>query len=150
MRKILLSSLFLFVALASFAQIKKPYNWTFAAKKLSDTKYEVKFTAKVDNGWHIYSQNTPDGGPVATTFNFTANPLLTATGKVKETGKLESHFEKLFGVDVKQYSDKVEFTQIVVLKAKVKTNFSGSVEFMLCNDKECLPPAKQNFNVELN
>lgn len=149
MRKILLSILLITLAFASIAQIKKPYTWTFTAKQLADNKYEVKFTVTIDKGWHIYSQHTPDGGPVATKFSFTANPLLTMVGKIKEVGKLESRFEKLFGVEVKQYSNKVEFTQIVQLKAKVKTNLAGTIEFMFCNDTECLPPSRQNFSVSL-
>jgi thiol:disulfide interchange protein DsbD len=68
---------------------------------------------------------------------------------VKETGKLETHFEKLFDVEVKQYSDKVDFVQTVTVKGNVKTNVAGKVEYMLCNDKECLPPKEVNFSIAL-
>ena len=53
------------------AQVKNPVKWTHSAKKLSNGKYELHMTATVEKGWHIYSQNTPDGGPVPTTFTFT-------------------------------------------------------------------------------
>jgi DsbC/DsbD-like thiol-disulfide interchange protein len=131
------------------AQVKNPVKWAYSAKKLSGGKYELHMTATVEKGWHIYSQNTPEGGPIPTAFTFTKNPLVTVEGKVKEVGKLETHFEKLFDVDVKQYSDKVDFVQTVTVKGNVKTNMAGKVEYMLCNDKECLPPKKVDFSIPL-
>ena len=94
-------------------------------------------------------QTTPDGGPSATVISFTQNPLIVLDGPVKEVGKLEQKYEELFGVDVKQFSSKVVFVQIVKLKAKAKTAVNGTVEFMSCNNKECLPPSSQKFSVSL-
>jgi len=71
-------------------------------------------------------------------------------GNVKENGKLIKKYETVFGVDVKYFSEKVDFVQVVKLKTKTKTNFSGSVEFMVCNDQQCLPPATQKFSIALN
>jgi len=146
-------SFFLFVgmliAAVSFSQIKNPVKWSFTSKKISDNTFEVSLAATVEPSWHIYSQTTPDGGPVATTVSFTKNPLVTLDGTVKEIGKLEQKHEELFGVDVKQFSNKVVFVQTVKLKAKVKTAVNGSIEFMTCNNRECLPPATQKFSVVL-
>lgn len=135
--------------LLGFAQVKNPTSWTFSAKMIAPGKYEIHMTAVADKGWHIYSQNTPDGGPVPTSFSFTKNPLVTLDGKVKEVGKLEKKHEELFGVDVHQYSGTVDFVQVVKVKPGIKTNVSGSVEFMLCNDKECLPPTTKSFTISL-
>jgi thiol:disulfide interchange protein DsbD len=134
----------------AFSQVKNPVKWSYTAKKLATGKYEVHMTATVEKGWHIYSQTTPEGGPVPTQFTFTKNPLLTMSGPVKEVGKIETHFEKLFDVNVKQFSDKVDFVQIVTVKGTVKTNLTGKVEYMLCDDKQCLPPASQSFSIALN
>ena len=146
-------SFFLFVgmliAAVSFSQIKNPVKWSFTSKKISGNTFEVNLTATVDPSWHIYSQTTPDGGPVATTVSFTKNPLVTLDGAVKEIGKLEQKHEELFGVNVKQFSDKVVFVQTVRLKAKAKTAVNGTIEFMTCNNRECLPPATQKFSVVL-
>ena len=131
------------------AQVKNPVKWTYTAKKLSTGKYELHMTATVEKGWHLYSQKTPQGGPVPTAFTFTKNPLVSLSGPVNEVGNLESHFEKLFDVDVKQYSDKVDFVQVAMVKGTVKTNIIGKVEYMLCNDKECLPPKEVNFSIAL-
>ena len=66
--------------------------------------------------------------------------LVTLSGDVKENGKLKTDHDAIFGVDVKYYADKVEFTQIVKLKSAVKTNVTGTIKYMVCNDKMCLPP----------
>ena len=133
-----------------FSQVKNPVKWSFAAKKINETTYEVSMTATLDAAWHIYSQTTPEGGPSATIISFTKNPLVTLDGDVKEMGKLEQKHEELFGVDVKQFSNKVTFVQSVKLKAKAKTSINGTIEFMTCNNKECLPPKTQKFSVALN
>ncbi len=70
-------------------------------------------------------------------------------GNVKEVGNLITHFEKVFEVDTKYFNDKVEFVQVVNLKGNAKTKVSGTVEFMTCNDSECLPPASVPFSIAL-
>ncbi|MEO6868099.1 MAG: protein-disulfide reductase DsbD domain-containing protein [Ginsengibacter sp.] len=150
MKKILLGLFFIFCNGFLFAQIvSNPVEWTATAKKISDKTYEIHLTAEIKDGWHIYSQTTPDGGPIPTSITFTKNPLVINSGIPKEKGKLEKRYESLFGVDVKQYSDKVEFVQVVKLKANVKTNLGIAVEFMVCNDKQCLPPSTKKFTVAL-
>lgn len=134
----------------SFAQVKDPVKWNFSLKKISVGVYEVHLTALLENDWHIYSQTTANGGPSATKISFVKNPLLKMEGVIKEVGKLEQHFEPLFSVDVKQYSHKVDFVQIVKLKVNAKTTIKGTVEYMTCNDRECMPPAKQTFSLALN
>jgi hypothetical protein len=127
-----------------------PYKWTFTAKKISDQQYELHCLVYVTDPWHTYSQFTPAGGPVPTRFSFKKNPLVTLVGHVSENGKMLVKHEKVFGVDVKYFEGQVDFIQKIKCKNKIKTNLSGSVEFMVCNDQECLPPATSNFNVPLN
>lgn len=149
MKKSVLLLATVFFTMVCFAQVKDPVQWSFSSKKIDASTYEVHLTATLDNGWHMYSQTTPDGGPVPTTINFIKNPLLTLLGAAKELGKLEQKHEELFGVDVKQFSKKVDFVQTIKLKGKVKTALNGSVEFMTCNDHECLPPKTQKFSLLL-
>lgn len=144
-----LFSVALFFSVLSFAQIETPVQWAFSSKKINATTYEVHMTAIIDNGWHMYSQTTPEGGPVPTSIEFAKNPLLMVDGSAKEVGKLEQHHEPLFGVDVKQFSNKVDFVQTVKLKGKAKTSLNGTIEFMTCNDHECLPPKTQKFSIAL-
>ena len=131
------------------AEAQSPVSWSFSANKLDAKTYEVRLTATLNGDWHTYSQSTPDGGPVPTSISFSKNPLLDFDGKIVEVGKMEEHFEPLFGVNVKQYSSKVTFVQKVKLKTAVKTTLNGSVSFMVCNDEECMPPTKETFSVSL-
>lgn len=149
MKKIFTAAFLLFASNMLFAQIQNPVSWTATSKKIGDKTYEVRLTANINQGWHVYSQTTPDGGPVPTTVSFTKNPLVTIDGKTKEIGKLEQRHEALFGVDVKQFSNKIDFVQVVKLKADVKTSVDVAVEFMVCNDKQCLPPSTKKFTVAL-
>lgn len=150
MKKLFTAALLLMFSNILFAQlVKNPVQWTASSKKISDKTYEVRLSATIPDGWHIYSQNTPDGGPVPTEITFTKNPLVTTQGKAKEVGKMEKHFEPLFNVDVLQYSEKVDFVQIVKLKANVKTKVDVAVEFMVCDDKQCLPPSTKKFTLSL-
>ncbi len=148
MKKIILLFLFSVGILALQAQVKDPVKWKYEAKKKGDA-YEVIITANVEKPWHIYSQNTGKGGPIPTKITFKTNPLVKAEGAAKETGKLEKIYDKNFGTDVLFYSNNVVFTQAVKVKAGVKTNVSGTVEYMVCDDEQCLPPTKKTFDIKL-
>lgn len=149
MFKVFCFFLLLSISFSADAQLKQPVKWSYKLKKLNATTYEVHITATIEKGWHVYSQTTPDGGPVPTVIQFTKNPLITLVGSAKEIGKLEQRHEALFGVDVKQFSNSVSFVQTLQVKAAVKTAVSGTVEFMVCNDRECLPPATNKFSLSI-
>ncbi|MFT3749128.1 MAG: protein-disulfide reductase DsbD family protein [Agriterribacter sp.] len=137
------------VSVAQFVHAQNPVTWNCTAKKTGDKAYEIHLTAAITKPWHVYSQATPDGGPVATAVAFCKNPLVVLDGSIKEIGKLIQKHEEVFGVDVKYYERTLDLVQVVRLKSKVKTTVSGSVNFMVCNDKECLPPKKVPFSVVL-
>ena len=125
-------------------------SWSYTAKKLADNKYEVHIIATPPTGWHIYSQLTPDGGPIPTTFTFAKNALVALQGKVAEKGKVITYFDQNFKVNVKYFEGKADFVQMVTVKGKIKTNISGEVESMICNDRTCMPPTTEKFNIALN
>ena len=80
--------------------------------------------------------------------------LLSIEGKTKEVGKVVSKYEEVFDVTVKYFEGEVDFVQVVTLRQAqgdkpIKTNISGSIEFMACNDEQCLPPKTVSFNVRL-
>ncbi len=147
MKKIIIV-LVLIVFTISAATAQK-VTWSYTAKKIAGDKYELHITAQPPVGWHIYSQNTPDGGPVPTAFTFNKNPLVTFSGKAKEAGKLVTYYDKNFKVNVKYFDGKAEFVQTITVKGKVKTNITGEVESMICNDKQCLPPTSEKFTIAL-
>jgi thiol:disulfide interchange protein DsbD len=148
MKKIYLSLLSFFVVVMASAQIENPVKWAYTAKKVSGKVYDIYITATLDSKWHIYAQDAGEG-PEPTTLNFSKNPLLNFEGKVKEEGKLEKEYDKNFGSTLKFYSNKVSFVQRVKLKSPVTTVLKGSVNYMVCNDRKCLPPKEIPFTVKL-
>ncbi|HMH22893.1 MAG TPA: protein-disulfide reductase DsbD domain-containing protein [Puia sp.] len=147
-KKLALSGLAIFALSMAMAQSSKMVSWAYTTKKLAEKTYEVHLTATIGGDFHIYAQNAGDG-PVSTSFTFTKNPLLTPNGPVKEIGKMTKVFEKSFNSEVRYYAKTVDFVQTVKLRSNVKTSLAGKVEFMVCNDKECLPPADVDFSVNI-
>ncbi|MES2329931.1 MAG: protein-disulfide reductase DsbD domain-containing protein [Bacteroidota bacterium] len=145
-KNVFILSLLLTVKL--FAQTD-PVQWNNTVKKIDGNTYEIHLTASVQGSWHLYSQHTPAGGPVPTTVAFTKNPVVITQGDVKEIGEAVTKREEVFGIDVKYFSRAVDFVQLVKTKGKIKTNMTGSVKYMVCNDKECLPPKTVSFQLEL-
>jgi hypothetical protein len=149
MKKIIYTLLFTMITGMATAQIKDPVSWTFEAKKKSADTYEVVLSASIQGKWHIYSQKTGKGGPIPTKVSFKANPLLNITGEVKEIGKIEKVYDEIFQTDVLYLSNKVQYVQTVKLKGKAKTNITGTIDYMVCDDSQCLPPAKKTFDIKL-
>jgi hypothetical protein len=151
MKKVFVFIFTLFPVLSLFAQAQNPVSWSYSSKKISDKEYEVRLTATMQKGWHVYSQQQPSEAiAIPTSFSFNKNPLLQMDGKVKEQGKLEKFKDPALDVAAYQYSDKVVFVQRVKLKGKVKTNVTGKLEFQACTDEKCLPPKKIDFSIPLS
>jgi thiol:disulfide interchange protein DsbD len=148
MKKLYVCALLLLSSAIVFAQSSKQVKWTFSAKKIADKTYEVHMNADINGNYHIYAQQGGDG-PVSTTFNFTRNPLLVLDGKVKEIGKLKKAYEDAFDSEVRYYEKSVKFVQVVKVRGSAKSNLAGKVEFMVCNDRECLPPSEVDFSVNI-
>ncbi len=149
MNKIVLFTLAVLTGSMAMAQSSKAVSWSNSAKKVADKTYEVHMTATIDGDYHIYSQNVGGDGPIATTFTFTKNPLIALEPKVRENGKLVKKFESAWSHDVNYYEKTVDFVVVVKLKNNVKTSVAGKVEFMVCNDHECLPPADVDFKIPI-
>ena len=149
--KNILSVLFLWaMAGTAGAQVLNPVLWSFSSKKIAEKLYEVTLTATIQNNWHLYSQTQPaDAINMPTEIIFNKNPLIIVDGKAKEVGKMEVYKDTRLGISAHQYAGKVEFVQKLKLKSATKTNISGSVEYITCDDKKCLPPKKLNFTVAL-
>lgn len=149
MKKLLVLTVIVLAALSSKAQLN-PITWSFTAKKTGDKMYEIQMKATIQNHWHLYSQKQPDDAiAIPTKFTINANPLFKLEGKISEMGKMEKYTDKELGVSANQYSTTVTFVQKVKLKANVKTNFTGNVEYQTCDDHQCLPPKKANFSVAI-
>jgi hypothetical protein len=139
----------LFSAGITRAQSSKQVQWNYSVKKIADKTYEVHLAATINGDYHLYAQDAGGEGPVPTSFTFTKNPLIILNGKVRESGNLISKYETAWKHDVKYYEKTVDFVQVIKLKANVKTDLAGKVEFMVCNDKQCLPPAEIEIKVNV-
>ncbi|MBE7175614.1 MAG: sugar transporter [Mucilaginibacter polytrichastri] len=140
--------LFIFFAAASFAakaQILNPVKWSYAAKKTGANEAVVFFKATIDKGWHIYSQHVKDGGPVATAFTFSPSKEFTKTGETSEPKPL-SKYESVFKMQVSYFENAVIFQQKVKLTGAQAT-VKGKLEYMVCNDRQCLPPEEKEFSI---
>lgn len=145
-----MKKLFLFLLITlSFsakAQLLDPVSWSYSSKKLSSTEAELLIKATIDPGWHLYSQFIKEGGPVPTSFKFNPSPDYSLIGKVTESPRAVSAFDKNFSMQIAWHENEVVFAQKIKLKSP-KTTVSGSLEFMVCDDKQCLPPAEVEFKI---
>ncbi len=148
MKKIIAGMILLMFTGLVNAQINNPVIWSYSAKKIGDKTYEIHMTATITGNWHLYAQDAGEG-PEPTTFSFTKNPLITFDGKVKEVGKMEKSFDKNFNSVLKYYANKVDFVQKVKVRSSVATVVKGSVNFMVCNDRQCLPPRDVPFSINV-
>lgn len=149
LRNIVTVTFFMLSAGFANAQISNPVKWTYTAKKITDKTYELHLSATIEGNWHMYAQDAGEG-PEPTTINFTANPLITFDGKVKEVGKLEKSYDKNFNSVLKYYGNKVDFVQKIRIKSPVATVVKGTITFMVCNDRQCLPPRDIPFTINVS
>ncbi|CAN5727766.1 hypothetical protein BH11BAC4_BH11BAC4_09970 [soil metagenome] len=131
------------------AQLDNPVKWNYTAKKIADKTYELHITALIDGNWHVYAQDAGEG-PEPTSFSFTANPLVKLDGKVKEMGKLEKTYDPNFKSVLKYYGKQVDFVQKIKLRSAANTIVKGTITYMVCNDKKCLPPKEMPFSIKVD
>ena len=149
MKRILLFIGLSILALNGMSQIENPVKWAYTAKKLTDKVYELHMTATIDPKWHMYAQDAGEG-PEPTSFRFDKNPLVTLTGKVMESGKLEKSYDPNFKSTLRYYSNQVDFIQKVKVRSTAATVVKGAVTFMVCNDNRCLPPKEIPFSIKID
>ena len=148
MKKIILIATVLLLSYGAFAQIEVPVKWSYAAKRVSRTEAIVYFRANIQSGWHIYSLHVKDGGPIKTSFKFAPSKEYGMYGKTTEPTPL-TKYEKAFSMDVSYFEKTVTFQQKIKLRSPKAAIVKGSLEYMTCNDKKCLPPDDVEFSVPI-
>lgn len=149
MKKIITLLSVIWITVSAAAQIQDPVDWSYSVKKVSADTYTFTATANIEGDWHIYSQTTGKGGPVPTKINFNKNPLITLVGATKETGQVKQVYDDLFKTTVRFIGETATYTQTLKVRGGVKTNISGFVAYMVCDDRQCLPPSKKTFDLKL-
>lgn len=145
MKKIIVTITAFFIVTVSFSQMLNPVKFSYSAVKKGSNQYEVHIKTTVESKWHIYSIYNPDGGAQATALVFKNGKTI---GKAKESGKMKTIYEDVFKVNQKYFENAVDFIQTV--KVAPGTNkVSGTIEYMVCNDRQCLPPKTVAFEIAL-
>lgn len=137
------------VSLNAGAQILTPVKWSFSYEPINNTDGYLVLSANIDKGWHMYSQYIGDEGPVPTSFRFTPSKEYELKGKVKEVSKAITQFDDAFGVELTYFEKKAVFKQQIKLKSILAFNVKGDLEFMVCDDKQCLPPETIEFAIDV-
>jgi thiol:disulfide interchange protein len=148
-KNIFLTALFLLLSLLAKAQVYNPVKWKMSVEKISDTEYELRMNAKIQESWHLYSQNVPDGGPLPTHFTFAKNPNYKLIGEVvEESGKLID--DPVFKLQIKFFEKETTFKQRIKTNGNKPFEIKGELEFMVCNDQSCLPPTYEDLLFKVN
>ncbi|MDP4277226.1 MAG: cytochrome c biogenesis protein CcdA [Bacteroidota bacterium] len=143
--KRLLVALMALLPILSAAQILEPIKWKFELKNGSGTEKELFFIANIDKGWHLYTMNLPEGGPVSTSFEFEKLEGATLVGKTQARSKAISKMDEQFGMTLSWFVNQAVFVQKIKLTNPSGFLVRGHVTFLGCNDESCLPPSPAPF-----
>ena len=138
----------LLFSLTAMAQ-QNPVHFSVQQKQVSPTEVEVIFTAKIDQGWHVYSTNLPADGPTSASLHVDKAEGLTPVGKLTTRGKELNVYDKTFEMKLRYFENSVGFVQRYKITAKTYT-IKGYLEYGACNDEMCLPPTQVDFNFKGN
>lgn len=145
------NSIALFFLLFSFslsAQILEPVHWKTEVRKVDDETLLLFIKAKLDSGWHIYSQNINEGGPIPTTITFTDKDV-NENRKWKEIGKAETAFDSTFSMNLTYFGEEVVFAYSIPA-VDAKRELKANIRFMVCDSEVCLAPTDEPLTFLLN
>ncbi|MDR1524485.1 MAG: protein-disulfide reductase DsbD N-terminal domain-containing protein, partial [Tannerella sp.] len=128
------------------AQIYDPVKWSFELKDLPSAEKEILMTATIENGWHLYDMNLPEGGPISTSISFKHVRGAELTGKPFASVPPVEVFDQTFNMQLRWYANTVTFIQKIKMTDHRKFGVSGEVEYMVCNNETCLPPTRVPFS----
>ncbi|MBE6288376.1 MAG: DUF255 domain-containing protein [Mediterranea massiliensis] len=147
MKKILFSWLLLLVTIVAQAQILDPVTFKTDLKKADNDIYELIFTATIEPGWHVYSTDLGDGGPISATVHFYKLQGVELEGKLFPVGKEVSAYDNMFDMQVRYFEKQAQLVQ----KLKITSNepfIKGYLQYGACNDENCLPPTQVDFEIK--
>lgn len=145
MKKIFSFFLLSLFVLTTFAQIQEPVTFNVSFNKISDTEAEIVFNGQIDPGWHVYSTELGDGGPISATFNVDKISGAKVENKLLPVGKEISAYDRMFDMQVRYFENTAKFVQKVLLEGG-PYQIDGYLEYGSCNDENCLPPAQVEFS----
>ena len=147
MKKILSTTLLLLFALSVMAQMMDPVHFTSKLNELKGGEAELVFSATIDPGWHVYSTNLGNDGPISATFNAVKMDGVEPIGKLQTRGKEIKQYDKLFEMELRYFERAVTFVQKVRF-TKPQYDIDCYIEYGACNDQACLPPSEAPLKVQ--
>ena len=148
-RVTLLLGFLIFIGAQLFAQVLEPVKWSFESKQ-DGLEATLIFKANIEEGWHLYDTELPEGGPIRTSINFADSTLFEFIGGLVKEPLPTEFFDKTFNMKLGYFSKQAVLTQKIKLKNPEKVDIKGFVEFMSCNDETCTPPTEADFAFSLN
>ena len=131
------------------AQIAEPIKWKFESKQ-NGNEVELIFKAIIEEKWHLYDTELPDGGPIPTSLVFEDSTLFEFIGSIIKTPDPEIHFDDQFKMNVGYFTNEATLTQKITLKSDNPVQINGFIQFMGCDDESCLPPVEIPFSFKFN
>lgn len=135
----------LIVQSTAITRFTSPVNWKWHSSEEKGQPV-LHFTAEMQKNWHIYSQHLKEGGPIPTSFHFTASEYYTLDGETTEPKSI-TYFDKNFEMEVKYFDHQAIFSQKIKRKTNQEFYVEGYLTFMCCDDSKCLPPEDITFKI---
>ncbi len=129
------------LTLSAVAQIVEPVRFKTDLKMLGGDRAEIVFEATIDKGWHLYSTELGQDGPIQASFNAVKMEGVELVGKLTPVGKEVSEYDNMFGMTLRFFVDKAKFVQKIRFTAK-NYDIDCFLEYGACNDENCLPPSQ--------
>lgn len=147
---LLLFALFSIPLLSQPGTQEHPVNWAFTTEKVSESQYNLVFTAEIEDGWYVYSEFLPsDGGPIPTTINLSFVDGFEPLESPQESGEKHQGHDEMFDMEVTKFSKSFEIVQRVSVSSDRLKQISGTIRYMCCDNSKCLPPVEEAFTFEL-
>ena len=131
----------LLMVLTAMAQMEDPVKFTAEIKTGKTTEAEIVFSGRIESGWHIYSTDLGSSGPTEASFHVNKADGIELVGKLMPRGNEKSHFDAMFGMNVRYFEGTAQFVQKIRFTKPTYT-IDAYLEYGVCSDENCLPPGE--------
>ena len=137
----------LFFPALGFPQMKDPVHFEILQKKQSPSEIILIFQGKIESGWHVYSTDIKEGGPIAASLHIESQEGVSLSGKLVAKGDIKEKYDNLFSMKVSYMESSAVFQQTLRITKK-HYSISGYLEYGACSDENCLPPTQVPFSIK--
>lgn len=122
---------------STYSQQGRNILWSTRIEKISLHEANLIITARIQPGWHLYSQHLGNGGPQPTQITFADDDRYLLSG-FAENGDPYTYFDEIYEMNVTWYSNKVDFVGKLKVSDPVM-KLKGLIEYMVCSEDMCIP-----------